>query len=215
MAYKSISLKLVCLTVSTLIGLAGCIKASTDSDKDIYEALFKYLSQSISEKPVIVISDKAVNIDEVITPISAETRKELESKLDYKVTSATQLKNMLPATSLNLQTRFIEKLKTGGNLNKVDLPVSTKLKLIFVKNSELDAIFDTNLKNGWKVLPTKYSGAKSLVSLSLPAIDTETDTALVYAGVRCGWLCGQGYIFLLAKLKGKWTVMHMHNVWIS
>ena len=215
MANKIIYLKLVFLSVIIIIGFAGCNNSSTDSDKDIYEALFNRLSQSISEKPVIVISDKAVNINEVIPPISAEVRKEVESNLDYKITPTTQLKNMLPATSLNLQTRFIERLKTGGNLNKLDLPISTKLKLIFAKNSEIDSIFDKNLEDAWKNFPAKYSGAKSLVSLSLPAIDTETDTALVYAGVRCGGLCGQGYIFLLAKLKGKWAVVHMHNVWIS
>ena len=61
----------------------------------------------------------------------------------------------------------------------------------------------------------EYRGrARGYMQFSLPAYTAE-GKALVYAGYSCGGLCGEGFLFLLARQEGVWRIVYPMLVWMS
>ncbi len=189
----------------------GCFQKPADNESDIYQALFNYLSLGATEEHNIVISEQLIS-EEIIFP---KLDSYVESRLGYKTLPINLLHNIYPATSTELQKRFIEVLKDGGDINKQDIPNNTLLKPVFISTHEINTLFNGNLEKAWEKFWSKYPGSRSLLSFSRPAIDSKTDTAIIYASFDCGGTCGEGNLYLLVKLKGKWVVIYEHRMRVS
>jgi len=67
----------------------------------------------------------------------------------------------------------------------------------------------------WKAFYRKYPGATGFTVLSRIGFNPAKDQALVYLGNSCELLCGHGYLALLKKHKGKWSVVKSAKIWIA
>jgi hypothetical protein len=119
----------------------------------------------------------------------------------------------LPAIPEKLAAGFIEKLQAGGAVTEADIAGTNKIKPVFINQAALNVIF--SVKDAWQHFHDNFPGVKSLVRISRPAIDPDSDLAVVYLGVYCGVDCGEGDLFLLGKLKGKWAVVHKQRMWVN
>ena len=189
-------------------------KPVTDSDKDVYQALLDYISANVSSERKVAFSEQAVKVEDIFHATGSKSTDATGQKSADKLAPSAQLQNLLPAIPEQLATKFIEKLQSAGNIGEADIPGTTRIKPMFLSGAALDAIFAKGV-DGWKRFHDNFTGVKSLVRLSRPAIDADSDLAVVYLGVHCGVACGEGDLFLLGKLKGKWAVVHKQRMWVN
>jgi len=67
----------------------------------------------------------------------------------------------------------------------------------------------------WERFRAAYPGIQSFVQLSNVVYGPDGSTALVYASVSCGSLCGQGTLYFLTRDGEIWRVKHAIGVWVS
>ncbi len=82
---------------------------------------------------------------------------------------------------------------------------------------ETESFFDRKKgdRDGWKVFYEKYPRAAGFWQFSRPGSNKSADEALVYVSHSCGWLCGTGHLYLLARENGQWKVKNRVILWIS
>jgi hypothetical protein len=183
------------------------------SDKDVYQALLNYISANVSTTRKVAFSEQPVDIENVFHPSRYETNDPAQKKIADKFTPSAQLQSLLPAIPEKLAAGFIEKLQAGGAVTEADIAGTNKIKPVFINQAALNVIF--SVKDAWQHFHDNFPGVKSLVRVSRPAIDPDSDLAVVYLGVYCGVDCGEGDLFLLGKLKGKWLVVHKQRMWVN
>jgi hypothetical protein len=71
------------------------------------------------------------------------------------------------------------------------------------------------VSGGWEDFGKRYSRCPGITLLSLPALNAEKDQALLYVGMSCGIVCGDGELLLLMKKDGHWFVKKKAIVWVS
>jgi hypothetical protein len=64
-------------------------------------------------------------------------------------------------------------------------------------------------------LALEYSGASSIVRLSLPAYSPNGIEAILYYDYWCGLLCGAGSMVQMEYINGRWRITKELNLWIS
>jgi hypothetical protein len=69
--------------------------------------------------------------------------------------------------------------------------------------------------DGWKEFYEKHPKAAGFWTFSRPGYNSDRDEALLYVAHNCGWLCGTGHLYLLAKKNGQWKVINRLFLWIS
>jgi len=86
-----------------------------------------------------------------------------------------------------------------------------------IEANETESYFDRKKGNrdGWKAFYEKHPNAAGYWQFSRPGYDASADEALVYVSHSCGWLCGTGHLYLLAKQNGHWKVKNRVMLWIS
>jgi hypothetical protein len=102
---------------------------------------------------------------------------------------------------------FLEKSCSGGHLSRTfhtDSPRS------FVSTANVP--FD---KNGPSTFEKKFPGARGIISLSRVGLDSGLDEAIVSSSLNCGFLCAEGWRYILKKRHGKWEVASKRMVWVS
>ena len=67
----------------------------------------------------------------------------------------------------------------------------------------------------WKEFYKKYPGATGFTLLSRIGFSSKRNEAMVYLGNSCGLLCGNGYLVVLDKHKGKWKVVQQAHIWVA
>ena len=86
-----------------------------------------------------------------------------------------------------------------------------------IEAAETESYFDRKKGNrdGWKVFYERHPNAAGYWQFSRPAYNASADEALVYVSHSCGWLCGTGHLYLLAKENDQWKVKNRVMLWIS
>jgi len=87
-----------------------------------------------------------------------------------------------------------------------------------VASAEIEGYFPKqpkHKKDGWQAFYEKHPNAGGFWSFSRPGFNTAGDEALVYVVHSCGWLCGTGHYYLLAKESDVWKVKNRVMLWIS
>jgi BioD-like phosphotransacetylase family protein len=155
--------QIIVLAIILMTLFSGCQREANFSDKEIYQAFFNFISQDLTEELTVVISERAETEQDIFNISLNDSLKEMNSSSKLKITSVRELQNLLPASSVRLQAKFIEAINTDGNINKNDIPTNTKIKPLFVSDSELNTFFEKSLAHAWEHFPAKYAGARSLV----------------------------------------------------
>jgi hypothetical protein len=91
---------------------------------------------------------------------------------------------------------------------------SVKLKNHFrvVEDIAIDHCFNQKI-DGWTLFKKKYGSGYS--DYSLPLFSKDLKKVFIYKGYHCGWLCGDGYIYIFEKKDGAWKMVYQRMIWIS
>jgi hypothetical protein len=97
------------------------------------------------------------------------------------------------------------------------LKASLDLKIAYglISEKEVNGYFKNRHHDGWGKFYAKYPKAAGYLSLSAVGYNNSGTEALVFLGHYCGWLCGTGHLYLLAKENGQWVVKNRLMQWIS
>ena len=84
-----------------------------------------------------------------------------------------------------------------------------------VSEQEMASIFSTTVVRDWKKFYAKYPDAKAFLALSRVGFNQEKDTAVLYTEYQRGPTGGEGYVVLMKKTDGRWTVDQNSMCWTS
>lgn len=87
-------------------------------------------------------------------------------------------------------------------------------KVVFLSEEEETQLFRNGL-DGWNKFYKKYPEANGIITFSRVGFNKERTQALVYVGIGCGGLCGDGSFMFLEKINGKWSIRGNKNLWVS
>ena len=208
----------------TLILLVTQLSFS-QTEKDDYEiyslVLTEYLEFGINNK-----TDSIVLIEQY----NNEFKKSDYEIFDPKSDSINKTDVNFLYISTNRDTVFIKRVIKEPELKKVitdfavDFDNQPKLNPEFLATDNLNIQSITSKKfysffgkkrwrkNSWKRIKRKY-GVDNVVELS--KIIYNEDFCSVYYGIHCGGLCGSGGIVVCEKIKGKWKILTVINLWES
>ena len=84
-----------------------------------------------------------------------------------------------------------------------------------VSEQEMASIFSTNVVSDWKRFYAKYPHVDAFLALSRVGFNQGKDTAVLYTEYQVGAAGGEGYVVLMRKTDGRWTVDQNSMCWIS
>ncbi|HKC62384.1 MAG TPA: hypothetical protein VKB86_02045 [Pyrinomonadaceae bacterium] len=88
-----------------------------------------------------------------------------------------------------------------------------KVDYVLLNKKDFDAFFKGN--SYWKDYYRKYPNSPGYITLSKVGFDPDMKHALVYVGIDCGGLCGDGSYRLLTKEDGVWKETKRLSFWAS
>jgi hypothetical protein len=90
-------------------------------------------------------------------------------------------------------------------------------ELVLVSDKEIAEIFrdGPSLQHLWESFYRRYPGAPGLIGASRVGFNSDATEAVVYIELRCGGLCGSGYIAHLHKSVWGWKVKRVEHLWVS
>lgn len=97
--------------------------------------------------------------------------------------------------------------------NKFSVPQN----IVLLSKTERDKIFTKKgpFFDGWFEFYNKYPDSPGYIGLSRVGFNTDHTYAIVYFSLLVASLIGHGYLILLSKEKGKWSVKKRAMLWIS
>lgn len=103
--------------------------------------------------------------------------------------------------------------------DSVDFPIlKNKLKVKGVyflsKEEKKELQAKNNPESFWNYFRKKYPG-KCIRNISIPVFNKAKDLIIVSLGDSCGGLEGEGGMYILKKIKGKWKIVKTLNTWVS
>jgi hypothetical protein len=182
---------------------------SLNTEAQIYKALFQYGTYDDNTPRTLLISEEPAPLKEVIRPFPAIPEAGIKEQ-----SIPDTLRAYLPATTKTLRSEFIRVLSLHQVISSRDLVAPSNVSIKILSKSEKEEIFKTK-SGSWERFKNRYPKARGIVRLSLPAIDIDSQTAIVYLGFSCGPLCGSGSLFVLAQLKDGWRVVNEVQISIS
>jgi hypothetical protein len=143
----------------------------------------------------------------VLTEKTATDPGGVENTTTVVEQALSQLTDVDPQTAASFQVR-----------NDAQYSLSPDMKLeqeyVILTEDNMRQIFNVN-QNGWDVFYADYPGAPGMTTLSRVGFNDAMDQALVYVGTQSHWLAGAGYIVLMKKVNGTWTIDQQVTTWIS
>lgn len=97
--------------------------------------------------------------------------------------------------------------------HKLENNFTVSNNVIFISEKQTKQIFRNG--EGWNNFYKKYPQSSGLISFSNIGFNRERTQALVYVGINCGWLCGDGSFKFLQKINGKWIIKDNVELWVS
>ena len=204
---RSLLVSAIPLLLSPRVALSGPMSQASS----IYQALFAYFLAQPGTPRVLVIEEFAPSIEEVLPPLPAIPEANFPA-----MSPADKLKGLYPAATETLRTEFLRILARGGAIDRNQFAAIGDVKIVWLSRQQKAEIFDTDPQlNAWEQFHTRFPQSKSLLRITLPAIDLDRQTALLYLGWSCGGTCGGGSLFLFAHVKGGWRLMHEQQIWVA
>jgi hypothetical protein len=98
-----------------------------------------------------------------------------------------------------------------------------KIPVVLISAAERDRVFSVTGEGEKKVASPQgikefqklYPNSPGFMHISRIGYNRDRTQSFLYVGYVCGGLCGSGQIFLLAKEKDQWKILHTAMTWIS
>jgi hypothetical protein len=119
----------------------------------------------------------------------------------------------LPGTSRELVCSFAASNREIQRLDPAAFPEDSPVAV--VSAAVLDTLFTPLGPDLWERFYQRYPSSPGLLTVSGVGYGRDGTQALVTVEQTCGILCGEGQIFLLALVEGRWTILENHRIWIS
>jgi hypothetical protein len=170
--------------------------ALTDDDTAVYTSLLKDLYQAAKGRPIILSNQTALGVPPGMVgnlPVQG------------------------PQTNTFLERIAPDARQNYEDINHVSLHIPSPCK--FAPDCELVNLADVavQVKNdkAWRKFMLKHPNTPGIIIVSRIGYNRADDQAVVYSGMSCGLLCGQGEFTWLTKHNGVWAVEASSVVWIS
>lgn len=168
----------------------------TDDDSAVYTAVLRELYQAAKGRPIILSDQTAIGVPPgMLTNVPVQGPQTV-SFLNPISPEARQNFEDLNHSSLHL----LPPCKFAPECTLVDIADIA----LQVKNAK-----------AWRKFMTKHANTPGIIIVSRIGFNRERDQAVVYSGMSCGTLCGQGEFTWLTKHNGVWGVESSNVVWIS
>jgi hypothetical protein len=168
----------------------------TDDDSAVYTAVLRELYQAAKGRPIILSDQTAIGVPPGML---------------------TNLPVQGPQTISFLNPISPEARQSFEDLNHSSLHLPPPCK--FAPECTLVDIADIALQvknaKAWRKFMTKHANTPGIIIVSRIGFNRDRDQAVMYSGMSCGQLCGQGEFSWLTKHNGVWTVESSNVVWIS
>ncbi|MBK6965664.1 MAG: hypothetical protein IPH20_17500 [Bacteroidales bacterium] len=196
----------ITLNLTTLIGFG-----QIDIENEIISALIKSEIKSLPNDTVFTRKGKIKEIRTCKVPDIILINETETYLFDPKVDSFSRFKNEtngLPSLDNDSYQDFIVKNKSRLQIDSIrDFPGEVK----YVSAKEIEIIFK---QGGWENYH-KIFGAKPLIKISRPGLNSDKTKGFVYYSSSIGGLSGAGFYLILEKVDGKWIVKETMFAWIS
>jgi hypothetical protein len=168
----------------------------TDDDSAVYTAVLRELYQAAKGRPIILSDQTAIGVPPGML---------------------TNLPVQGPQTISFLNPISPEARQSFEDLNhsSLHLPPPCKLAPECTLVDIADIALQVKNAKAWRKFMTKHTNTPGIIIVSRVGFNRDRDQAVVYSGMSCGQLCGQGEFTWLTKHNGVWTVESSNVVWIS
>jgi hypothetical protein len=126
------------------------------------------------------------------------------STLEYAL---GQMTGVAPETAASFQVR-------NEAAHPLDPEMALGIQVVLLSEINMRDIFNVN-QDGWAMFYSRYPNTPGMTSVSRVGFNDTLDQALVYVGTQSHWLAGAGYIVLMKKVDGVWTIDQQVMTWIS
>lgn len=120
-----------------------------------------------------------------------------------------------------IERNKIDSIDAKNMYSRID---STKIHFIefqkinknVISKNELDEIYKNSneYESPYDFIESKY-GSRSYLKIGTPIFNNNLTKLVLTVDYHCGGLCGQGYIFLLAKENENWRILEILGTWES
>ena len=169
----------------------------TPEEYAIYSRLLQHFD--LAGRPLVITAQTSVDDDKEVLRNDLLRHMTREFPVPY------------PKTIADFKAKNTHRFQLDRNLPGID---SYKL----VSPEELNKLWDgckAGQTCGWDSFYSKYPDSSGIVNVSRVGFSPSGDDALVYLGHRSHWKAGTGYLVLLHKNNGEWTVVKSVVVWMS
>jgi hypothetical protein len=170
--------------------------ALTEDDSAVYTSVLRELYQAAKGRPIILSDQTAIGVPPGML---------------------TNLPVQGPQTVTFLSPISPEARQNFEDINHASLHLPSPCK--FAPECTLENLADVALQvknaKAWRKFMAKHANTPGIIIVSRIGFNHERDQAVVYSGVSCGQLCGQGEFTWLLKRNGVWDVEASNVVWIS
>jgi hypothetical protein len=201
------ALKILCVLVAVaFVAAAPILRAQktsapppatlSDNDSAVYTAVLRELYQAAKGRPIILSDQTAIGVPPGML---------------------TNLPVQGPQTISFLNPISPEARQNFEDSNHASLHLLPPCK--FAPECTLVDIADIALQvkdaKAWRKFMARHANTPGIIIVSRIGFNHDRDQAVVYSGMSCGPLCGQGEFTWLTKHNGVWTVESSNVVWIS
>src|SRR5579864_4701180 len=166
-------------------------------DSAVYSALLRELYQAAKGRPIILSDQTALGVPPGMVANLAVQGPQTDTFLDRISPEARQ---------------NYEDINNHSSLH-----FSSPCK--FAPECTLENLADVALQvkdaKAWRKFMAKHANTPGIIIVSRIGYNRARDQAVVYSGMSCGMLCGQGEFTWLTKHNGVWAVEASNVVWIS
>jgi len=201
-------LKVVCvLAAFAFLNAAPALRAQktsapppatlADDDSAVYTAVLRELYQAAKGRPIILSDQTAIGVPPgMLTNLPVQGPQTVSFLNPISPEARQSFEDLNHAASLHL----LPPCKFAPECTLVDIADIA----LQVKNAK-----------AWRKFMAKHANTPGIIIVSRIGFNRDRDQAVVYSGMSCGMLCGQGEFTWLTKHDGAWSVEASNVVWIS
>ena len=169
----------------------------TPEEYAIYSRLLQHFD--LAGRPLVITAQTSVDDDKEVL------RNDLLRHLTREFPAP------YPKTIADFKAKNTHQFQLDRNLPGIE-------SYMLVSPEELNKLWDgckAGQSCGWDLFYSKYPESSGIVNMSRVGFSPSGDDALVYLGHRSHWKAGTGYLVLLHKNNGEWTVAKSVIAWMS
>jgi hypothetical protein len=204
------SVRHICVVAGVALSVPFGEAYATDAHEQeahVYSEVLNRLVRNVPkhDRVSVVVSSDSMSMEQAYREISQFPPASLEEDMSWRLRRAKKetVKN------------FVKKSAAAHAVRISSADLSKNITASLASQASIDEIFRGDYAKSWERFAQHHSGARYLIYFSPIGFDTARREALVYIHRVCAGLCGSGELVLLRQAKGRWTVLEVHQFWIS